>query len=456
MKKLLLGLFPLALVLAMVYWSHADTLIAKSGAPITAPYLTKTPVAGLTAEEALSTKATGCMASTTSTGAVNTRVLTGTANEITVTSGDCSGTPTFSLPAVIDLSEKTSFRVPNSAAPTTNAFGHLAGDNNAWATGRGALQHYDGTANTFLLGVLASDTPASGECPKWNTGGTITWESCAGGGSSTGAAGALQASNGSGGFVDSGVTAVAGVITATKLNLTGGTLGEITWLSGSTQAAPSNAGEVKFYINSTTLRWETIANGGTAKDYVTTADTQTLANKLIRHSYWEEVAICNNGTASTRVHVPATNGAVAGCDAGTNKYSAYMAFNDTTDQGIQGSFILQAGYSGGIDWKFRYKMATATTGTVGFCARFARLPTGASPDPAFHTQATGNCVSGTVPGTAGHEAELTITNATCTSCVAGDRIIWWVQRDADGSAVSDSATGDARLMISGPMYASVE
>jgi hypothetical protein len=47
------------------------------------------------------------------------------------------------------------FVVPSGAAPTTDFFGELEGDNNAWATGRGALQFFDGTANTFLLGVLA-------------------------------------------------------------------------------------------------------------------------------------------------------------------------------------------------------------------------------------------------------------------------------------------------------------
>jgi hypothetical protein len=60
--------------------------------------------------------------------------------------------------------------------PPTDSFGQIAGDNDAWGAGRGAVQAYDGTSNTYLVGVLASDTPANGQVPKWNTGGTITWE----------------------------------------------------------------------------------------------------------------------------------------------------------------------------------------------------------------------------------------------------------------------------------------
>jgi hypothetical protein len=75
-----------------------------------------------------------------------------------------------------DFSAVTNFEIPNGAAPTTDAFGEIAADNNAWASGRGALQVFDGTANTWLVGALSSDTPSDGQVPKWNTGGTITWE----------------------------------------------------------------------------------------------------------------------------------------------------------------------------------------------------------------------------------------------------------------------------------------
>lgn len=103
--------------------------------------------------------------------------IAGTANEVDAAgSGSETAGVIVSLPSTIDLGGKTSFEVPNAAAPTVDAFGEVAGDNDAWAAGRGALLFYDGTAATRLVGVLASDTPSNGQVPKWNTGGTITWE----------------------------------------------------------------------------------------------------------------------------------------------------------------------------------------------------------------------------------------------------------------------------------------
>ncbi len=64
----------------------------------------------------------------------------------------------------------------SDAAPTTSVVGEIAFDNNAWASGRGALQSYDGTSNVYLVGCSAADVPGDGEVCKWNTGGLPTWE----------------------------------------------------------------------------------------------------------------------------------------------------------------------------------------------------------------------------------------------------------------------------------------
>ncbi len=120
--------------------------------------------------------------------------LTGTATGLTVGTANAGDSATSFFPSgtledarlptsMADKAVTGSLNIPNGAAPTTDAFGEIAGDNNAWAASRGAVQWFDGTANTYLLGTLASDVPANGECPKWNTGGTITWETCAAGGS---------------------------------------------------------------------------------------------------------------------------------------------------------------------------------------------------------------------------------------------------------------------------------
>lgn len=161
------------------------SLGAGGGAPTDATYITQTANGSLSNEQALGALATGCLGSTTTTGVVAARTITGTANEVSIANGDCSGNPTASLPATIDLGGKTSFEIPNGAAPTVDAFGEIAGDNDLWAASRGAPIFFDGTASTALVNVLVSDAPANGECPKWNTGGTITWETCAGGISGT-------------------------------------------------------------------------------------------------------------------------------------------------------------------------------------------------------------------------------------------------------------------------------
>lgn len=68
------------------------------------------------------------------------------------------------------------FAFPSNATPTTDTSGECALDTNAWATGRGALQCYDGTASTYLVGALASDIPADGQVVTWHTGGTLTFD----------------------------------------------------------------------------------------------------------------------------------------------------------------------------------------------------------------------------------------------------------------------------------------
>lgn len=73
------------------------------GAPTDATYITQTANGTLSAEQALGALGTGCMGSTTTTGVVATRTITGTANKISVTNGDCSGNPTITIPDSVQL-----------------------------------------------------------------------------------------------------------------------------------------------------------------------------------------------------------------------------------------------------------------------------------------------------------------------------------------------------------------
>lgn len=72
--------------------------ISGTGAPADATYITQTPNGTLSNEQALSVLANGCMGVTTTTGVIDSRTITGTANQISVANGNCAGNPTLSIP----------------------------------------------------------------------------------------------------------------------------------------------------------------------------------------------------------------------------------------------------------------------------------------------------------------------------------------------------------------------
>lgn len=75
---------------------------------------------------------------------------------------------TFSLAGVTNLTLPT-------AAP--DATGEVGGwEANGWGTSHGSYKIYDGTSAVRIVATAATDSPSNGQVPKWNTGGTITWE----------------------------------------------------------------------------------------------------------------------------------------------------------------------------------------------------------------------------------------------------------------------------------------
>lgn len=424
MSRKILALFTMALVLAMVYWSHADTVITKPGAPISAPYLTKTPVSGLTAEEALSTKATGCLASTTSTGAVNTRVLTGTANQITVTNGDCSANPTLALSSTLVI--------PGPGIE----FSETAGDSTC------AAGNYWIKAN--------STTGNLRKCQN----GTVS-DLAGSGGSASGSSGAVQASNGSGGFVDSGVTAVSGVLTASQLILTGGALGSGTFLAGTTPSAPSNALEVTYFFDSTTLRLGSIANGGSAKWYVTEADTQALTNKTldaeatgnvltIQRRISLRAARCNGTTPVLGdFELPTSGAATLACITGGNTVQGVLEFADSVTQTSQHHWKLPSTWVGNIDLEVDWR-SSATAGNVVFTARASCSGPAESSDPAWGST---NTIVDAAQGTTNNHNTVIKTAISTTGCAPGE----WMHLEfgRDGANGSDTITGGAVAQVYG-------
>lgn len=74
----------------------------------------------------------------------------------------------------------THLTITAQANPTTDGDGELANDTDGWNTGYDALEFFNGTASAYLVATTASDTPANGEFPMFNTNGTITWETAPG------------------------------------------------------------------------------------------------------------------------------------------------------------------------------------------------------------------------------------------------------------------------------------
>lgn len=160
----------------------------------TSPTLT-TPALG-TPSAAVLTNATGLPVATGVSG-LGTGVATflGTPSSANLaaalTDETGSGLAVFATSPVFS----TDITLPNGTSPTTGSVAKIAFDTDAWAASRGAIQVHDGTANTYVVAALASDTPTNGQVPTWNTGGTITWETPSSGGSPGGSSGDIQYNN---------------------------------------------------------------------------------------------------------------------------------------------------------------------------------------------------------------------------------------------------------------------
>jgi hypothetical protein len=93
-------------------------------------------------------------------------------------------------------------------------------------------------------------------------------------------------------------------------------------------------------------------------------------------------------------------------------------------------------------------MASATSGAVGLQAQLEALTDGdaVDTDAATSFDAVNNSASTTVPGTAGHIDQISVTLTNADSLAAADYFRLSLNRDADGSAITDSATGDLLLL----------
>ncbi len=126
-----------------------------------------------------------------------------------------------------------------------------------------------------------------------------------------------------------------------------------------------------------------------------------------------------------------------------------LAFDASTDETAYWTGIAPQGLAGTtITCVLTIAMASATSGTVGFQAQLEAITDGDAVDTDATTSfdSVNNSASTTVPGTAGYIKQISITMTNKDAIAAGDYFRLSINRDADGSAITDSATGDAYLL----------
>lgn len=125
-----------------------------------------------------------------------------------------------------------------------------------------------------------------------------------------------------------------------------------------------------------------------------------------------------------------------------------LAFDASTDETCYWTFVAPQGLSGALSAIIFYAMASATSGTVGLQVQLEAITHGDATDTDATTSfdSVNNSASTTVPGTAGYVDLIAITLTNADSIAAEDYVRLSLNRDADGSAITDSATGDAYIL----------
>jgi hypothetical protein len=126
-----------------------------------------------------------------------------------------------------------------------------------------------------------------------------------------------------------------------------------------------------------------------------------------------------------------------------------LAYDASTDETAYWTFAAPQGLTGTMTLVLTIAMASATTGAVGFQAAIEAISDGDATDTDATTSfdTVNNSASTTVPGTAGNTKQISITLTNQDSIAAGDYCRLSLNRDADGSAITDDATGDAYLLM---------
>lgn len=291
----------------------------------------------------------------------------------------------------------TNFTLANGASPTTSSVAQMAFDTDAWAASRGAVAVHDGTATTWLVGVLASDTPSNGQVPTWNTGGTITWETPGGAANAVTAASAAGSSGlfwvSAGADRTASATNTITTINATTANVTNllpvSNDGAAIGASGTafSDAFLANGAVINFNAGNLTLTHSagTLTNSGA---YVGTTGTFTATTSLLLGTAGSAVGNIGfrNGTSGTITLAP-TTGALGTVTQTLQAVTGTVYCTGGTDVAVaDGGTGLSSGTSGGV-------LAFTASGTLASSGALAAnaivIGGGAGVAPSTTTTGTG-------------------------------------------------------------------
>lgn len=119
-----------------------------------------------------------------------------------------------------------------------------------------------------------------------------------------------------------------------------------------------------------------------------------------------------------------------------------LLFDDTTSEIVYWMLRLPSDFSSAPVLKVQYTMASATSGTFGVSVSIMAVTDGDAADVDTESYDTANSpTASTVPGTAGHLDEISVTLTNADSMVAGDLVFFKLARNVAG----DTATGDAEV-----------
>jgi hypothetical protein len=125
-----------------------------------------------------------------------------------------------------------------------------------------------------------------------------------------------------------------------------------------------------------------------------------------------------------------------------------LSFDAATDETTYWTFVAWQGLTGTMTLIISYMMASAVADEVGFQAQIEAVTDGDATDLDATTSfdSVNNSASVTVPATAGYIDQISITMTNQDSIAVGDYFRLSVNRDADGSAITDDATGDCHIL----------